>query len=290
MVDELSLFCEVYERRSFTAAARTLRLDPSVVSRRVRRLEARLGVALFRRSTRAVSPTDAAEAFYLRVAPALASIKEAELAASTGGAVLRGSVRLAAPAALGKHRVGPIVHRFSAAHPEVTVTLLLSDRRIDLIQERIDIAIRPGDPGGSSQVVRLLGKSPQWVVASAGYLRRHPMPKEGGLALEGHKVVLWIQGGEVSDFRSALPEPARSTLGVGFLSDDIGAIADAARAGLGIAVLPSWLVSPDVEAGRLVRLPLGPASIEAPIYAVLPLGRQSTGRARALLEALVAGW
>ena len=247
-------------------------------------------MALFRRSTRSVSPTDAAMTFYERVAPALAAIAEAELAATSGGTTLSGPVRIAAPGALGRHRIAPVVHRFCEQHPSVQVVLLLSDRQIDLIAERIDIAVRVGAPRRASQITRRLGTSAQWVVASADYLARHPPIGPELQSLSAHRAVLRIQDGAVLDFREVLPEPARSAMPVSFISDDMAATADAVCAGLGIGVLPSWLVSEDVAAGRLVRLPLGPEVIEAPVHAVLPSGRQSTGRARALLDALAAAW
>jgi len=287
-LDELSLFREVYERRSFTGAARALGIDPSVVSRRVRKLENRLAVALFLRSTRSVSPTDAAEDFYRRIAPALDVIEEAELSATAGGEVLRGPLRVAAPSALGRHRVAPVVHTFCARHPDVEVCLMLSDRRIDLVQEGVDIAIRVGTPRGASLVIRKLGTSAQWLVASPAYLAGMS-PIRTAADLAGHRMVLRIEGSLI-DYRDNLPEPIRASVGVAFVTDDQGANADAVRAGLGIGVLPAWLVSGDVAAGRLVRPRIGTASFAPPVYAVLGAGRQATGRARALLADLVASW
>ncbi len=288
--DELRVFREVYDRRSFSAAARSLGLDPSVVSRRIKGLEDRLEVALFLRSTRQVAPTDAGDALHSRVAPALDAIDEAELAARTGGERLQGAVRISAPAALGRDRVGPVVHAFSARHPDVQVHLLLSDRRIDLIQESVDLAVRVGVPATASQIVRKLGVSSQWIVAAPAYLAQAPPLGVDLQTLAGHRVVLRYHGGSIMDIREVLPPELRSQVGVGFVSDEMGATGDAVRAGLGIGVLPSWLAQEDVAAGRLIRLPLDIGAPEAPVYVVLPAGRQTTARARALLDALVAEW
>jgi DNA-binding transcriptional LysR family regulator len=282
--DELQVFRSVFERRSFSAGARALGLDPSAASRRIRALERRLGVALFVRSTRRVAPTEAAEELYDRVSPALDAIAEAELAVSDGGDALRGPVRVAAPGSLGRLRVAPVVHRFARAHPQVRVHLLLSDRRIDLIEDRIDLAVRVGPPRGTSHPTRRIGTSAQWVVAAVEYLAGRP-PLEQGLV--GHAVVLRVQDGVLIDVREGQPEEVRRQVPVAFASDDLGAVADAVRAGLGIAVLPRWLVADEVAAGELARLPLGPDRIEAPVFAVLPRGRRTPARVRALLDDLV---
>ena len=287
-LDALNAFREVYERRSFAASGRALGVDPSVVSRRVKALERQLDVALFYRSTRAVAATAAADELYRRIAPALRDIHEAVLAVRSAKDQLRGTIRVAAPSALGRSRIGPVTYRFCLDHPEVRVELLLSDRQIDLFEQGIDLAIRPGTPGSDSLVSRRLGMSEQWVVAAASYLaERPPLAMD---ALEGHRVVLRRERGALIDFRTVLPEPSRDLLDVAYVSDDMGATADAVRAGLGFAVLPRWLVEDDVAAGRLVRLPLGPERIEAPVHAVLPAGRGTTARTRALLEALVEDW
>ena len=135
-LDRLLAFREVYERRSFAGAGRALGVDASVVSRRVKALEAELGVALLTRSTRAVASTAAGDDFYQRTAPALRELAEASLAVRVGAEQLRGSIRVAAPAALGRAWVGPVIYRFCHEHPDVRVELLLSDRQLDLFRIR----------------------------------------------------------------------------------------------------------------------------------------------------------
>ncbi|MEL6348226.1 MAG: LysR family transcriptional regulator [Myxococcota bacterium] len=289
-LEMLQAFCEVFERRSFSAAARALGIDPSVVSRRIKALENEMNVALFYRSTRAVSATAAADAFYSRIAPALRVIAEAELAVRSGNDQLRGSIRVAAPVALGRARVGPVVHRFCLAHPEVRVELLLADRHIDLLEEGVDLAIRPQEPGMGSLIVRRIAVSEQWVVAAPEYLRSRTPLTTDPTALAGHSVVLRRTGGSLLDFRAWLPESVRDQIGVSFISDDMGAIADAVIAGLGFGVVPRWLAEPGCEAGLLVRIPIGPQDLKVPVFAVLPAGRRSTARTRALLDALVEDW
>ena len=281
-VDALRLFVEVFERRSFTAAGRSLGLDPSVVSRRLRRLEDDVGTSLFHRTTRAMTPTDSARGFYERIAPALAVIREAELELATPEGRLRGPLRLAAPGAFGRRRIAPVVHAFVKEHPEVQVELRLGDQRLDLVREGIDVAVRIGVPSDSGQVVRRLGESEQCVVASTGYLTEHPVASD----LRGHRVVLRIEQGTVIDIRRHVSAEVAASTTVSLITDDISATLDAVLADLGIASLPRWLVDPHVASGQLVQLPLGPSDLRIPIYAVLVSGRRSSQRARALVDAL----
>ncbi|MBX2800436.1 MAG: LysR family transcriptional regulator [Myxococcales bacterium] len=281
-IDALQLFVEVFEKRSFTAAARALGLDPSVVSRRIRRLEDTLGTPLFRRTTRAFDATADGQSFYERVAPALAQIREAELELGSPEGHLRGPLRVAAPAALGRARVAPVAHAFARRHPDVTLELLFSDRRVDLVREGVDLAVRVGTPSDPGQIVRRLGLSEQWVVASAAYLAEHPL----GASLAGQKVVLRIEDGQLIDLRAYLAPEQQAGVEVALVTDDLQAVADAVKADLGIAGLPRWLVERDVAAGTLVRLPLGPTDLRIPIYAVLVHGRRATKRTRALVDAL----
>lgn len=280
-IDALRLFVEVFEKQSFTAAGQAVGLDPSVVSRRIRRLEDDLKAPLFRRTTRAVSPTDAARAFYERIAPALVTIREAELELATPEGRLRGPLRVAAPGAFGRIQVAPVVHGFVRAHPDVDVELLLSDRRVDLVREGIDVAIRIGRPSDQGQVVRRLGFSEQCVVASPGYLAAHPLNGD----LTGHRVVLRIEHGTLIDLRAHVPG-AQEVVDVSLITDDLSAAYDAVKADLGIGGLPRWLTDADVAAGELVRLPMGPTDLRIPIYAVLVSGRRATARTRAFVDAL----
>lgn len=283
-----AVFRAVYERRSFSHAARELGLDSSVVSRRVRGLEERLGVALFFRTTRTVRPTEAGERYYERVAPALDALAEAELEVA-GGSSLRGRLRIAAPGALGRHRVAPVARCFAQEHPGVDIHLFFSDRRLDLVAEGIDLAVRVGEPREAGLVVRRLGVSPQVLVAAPSYLRAHA-PLDGGTlaALAGHSVVLRMEDGRLLDVRSRLPPALRAQVRLGMACDELDTTVDAVLHGLGLAMLPRWRVEAELATGALEQVDLGLPDFAAPLYAALPAGRQTTRRARAFLEQLVA--
>ncbi|MEQ1564157.1 MAG: LysR substrate-binding domain-containing protein [Myxococcota bacterium] len=283
MSDELQAFVQVFEQRSFSAAARALAVDPSVVSRRVRALEDRLGVPLLQRSTRRVEPTAAGEDLYERVAPALRALHDAALEVGSGADALRGRVRVSAPGALGRLRVAPAVFTFVAAHPEVRVDLRLSDTRVDLVQERIDVAIRVGEPRGAGLVTRSLGVSPQVLVASPAYVERRGPVR----SLDGHDIVLREEGGVTLDDLPTLPGGhPKPSWRVALTTDEVEVAAAAVAAGLGVGILPLWLVREELEQQRLVRvsLPLDPGHV--PMYAALPAGRRTPRRVRALLEHL----
>jgi DNA-binding transcriptional LysR family regulator len=278
---ELRAFRAVYERRSFAAAAASLAVDPSVVSRRIRGLEKRLDVALFARNTRTVTPTPPADAFYPRVVEALTTLAEAQSELASWDGVLRGKLRVSAPAELGRIVVGPALHAFLDEHPGVQADLLLGDARIDLLRERIDLALRVGVDPPETAVVRRLGDSPQVVVASPAYLARNPGP--------GHALVLRSDRGQLIDIREHAPEALRPSLSIRMVTDDLRACYDATVAGVGVSALPLWLARSDLATGRLRELGL-PRFHGVTTYLELPAGRRTHAVARAFIEALADHW
>lgn len=279
-IGELRAFRAVYERGSFAAAAQDLGLDPSIVSRRIRSLETRLKLTLFARNTRSVAPTPPAERYYPRVVDALGVLAEAHAELASFDGVLRGSLRLSAPAELGRTVVGPLLQRFLADHDEVQAELVLADRQIDLVQERIDLALRVGIRPPKTSVVRQLGVSQQALVATPAYAQAHPGPT--------HALVWHTQRGTRAEAWEQLP--TRQGLTLRLVTNDLRAAYDAVLAGVGASVLPTWLVQGDLEAGRLVSLP-APGQLPAPpVYVELPAGRRTHVVARAFLEVLTTHW
>ena len=173
---EMEVFARVVERSGFSAAARTLRMTPSAVSKLVARLEGRLGARLVNRSTRKLQLTAEGLAFYERCTRILADIDEAERGVAQG-AVPRGRVRINANVPFGLHHLLPLVPGFLAAHPDITLDIVLTDQVIDLLEERADIAIRVGPIRSSALLARKLGESGMRLVAAPDYLRRHGTPR-----------------------------------------------------------------------------------------------------------------
>ncbi|MBC9879699.1 LysR family transcriptional regulator [Bradyrhizobium sp. INPA01-394B] len=248
---EMEVFIRVVDLGGFTPAARRLRLTPSGVSKLISRLEARLGTRLVNRTTRKLQLTEEGQAFYQRAVRILAEIEEAEREAASGTAP-RGRLTVNSNIPFGMLHVMPLIPRFLAAHPEVTLDLVLTDTVIDLMEERADVAIRVGPLRASRLIARKLGTSRMVVVAAPDYLDRFGVPKTPA-DLADHRGIGWtfprsIRGwpfrrGDRSE--EALPPPAAR-------ASDGEAARNLALGGVGLARLALFHIGPDIEAGRLI--------------------------------------
>jgi DNA-binding transcriptional LysR family regulator len=167
---ELEAFVAVVDRGGFSAAARDLGVTPSAISKLVSRLEARLGSRLVQRSTRAIQLTDEGRAYYDRGVRVLADLDEAERTATTGAP--RGRVRINTSVPFGTAVLLPLIPQLSRAHPELEIDVALTDRVVDLVEDRTDIAIRWGALASSDLIARKLGETAQVIVGSPGYQPR----------------------------------------------------------------------------------------------------------------------
>ncbi len=286
---EMEVFTRVIDLGGFSAAAREFGLSPSGVSKLVSRLEARLGARLVNRSTRRLQLTPEGEAFYDRAVRILSDIAEAEREAAAGAAP-RGHLRVNCNVPFGRLYLAPLLPRFLAAYPEVTVDLVLSDTVVDLLEERADIAVRVGPLRDSSLVARRLGASRMVVVASPEYLARRGVPREPA-DLAQHAGIGWsfrrsvgawpfLAGGQVE---SILP-PIAARAGDGETARAL------AVGGAGIARLGLFHVRDDIEAGRLMPVleAFNPGDLEE-INAIY-LGQKGPlpARVRALVDFLAA--
>jgi DNA-binding transcriptional LysR family regulator len=173
---EMEAFVQVVESGGFSAAARLLGMTPSAVSKLVARLELRLGIQLVHRSTRKLQLTPEGQQFYERSTRVLADMDEAERCAAAGAAP-RGRVSINASVSFGQHKLVPLVPRLLELHPQITLDIALTDRIVDLMDERADIAIRWGQLPSSDLVARRLGETSQAIVASPAYLAKYGTPR-----------------------------------------------------------------------------------------------------------------
>lgn len=252
---EMAVFVRVVDLGGFSHAAKALAMTPSAVSKLIGRLEERLGARLLNRSTRRLQLTAEGEAFYERCVGILADIEEAEREAAAGAAP-RGRVRVNANIPLGRHRLLPLVPDFLAAYPDVSLDITLSDRVVDLMQERADVAVRSGPLQASRLMARKLGESRVLVVGAPSYLARHGWP-ERPQDLARHNRI---------GFNFARAEtgwPFTDPAGGGEIvvpvegnlqASDGESVRELALAGLGLARLALFHVRDDIEAGRLMPL------------------------------------
>jgi DNA-binding transcriptional LysR family regulator len=254
-LEGLAIFAKVVDMRSFAGAAAELNLSKATVSKAVSRLETRLGTRLFNRTSRRLALTDAGRQLSARAAHILAEAEAAEDDARAQSSTPRGRVRLAVPMSFGVLHVAPLIAEFLATYPEVTIELHLSDAIVDLIGDGYDAAIRIGMLPDSSLVARRLCDSQRYLVGSPAYLKKHGRPNHP-LQLADHACLgyTYAIGPETwrfttTDGKSASVRPS------GPLRVNNGdAMMPALIAGIGLGVLPEFIVREALADRRLQRL------------------------------------
>ena len=285
---EMEVFVQVVERGGFSAAARTLLMTPSAVSKLVGRLEARLGAQLVHRSTRKLQLTAEGQQFYERCVRVLADIDEAERSASADVAP-RGRVTINTSVSFGTHVLIPLVPRLIEQHPQLALDIALTDRVVDLMDERADIAVRWGPLPSSDLVARRLGETALAIVASPEYLARAGTPRKPE-DLESHRRLDFSYRRRVPDWPLLVNGNLIDVpVGGRVRASDGETLRQLAVAGAGLARLSTYHIQADLDAGRLVPVleKFNPRDIE-PIHAVY-LGKveRLPSRVRAVLDFLV---
>ena len=285
---ELEVFVRVVQEGALSAAARSLSLTPSAVSKLVTRLENRLGARLLVRTTRALALTDEGEAYYRSGLRILQELNEADQAVGTG--TLRGRLRVNASIPFGTMFVAPLVRSFLARHPQLCIELNLTDDIVDVVTARTDVAIRNGPLGESALVAKRLGHTRRVVCASPGYLERKGAPRTVA-ELAAHECLAF----SFKHARSTWPflgegrridVPVRGNLQV----NNGTTMRDMVVAGAGIGRLGRFHVEADIAAGRLVPIleELNPGDLEL-VHAVHVGGGNVPRRVRAFVEHMVEG-
>lgn len=283
--EDMQTFVAVVEAGSFTAAAGRLAVAKSAVSRRVSALESRLGAALLQRTTRRIRLTDTGRSFYERSLRILADLDEAEAAVAREHGELRGRLRIALPLSFGiRHMCAPIAG-FSRRHPRIEFDLDLNDRRIDLIEEGVDMAIRIGHLKDSSLIARRLFEARTVVVAAKSYLDRFGRPREPEELTE-HRCLVYANLPDPGTWvcRDDEDRPHRVQVGVRMSASSGDFLTAAAAEGLGIALQPTFIASDAIRRGELVPILTGYQWPVTPAWAVYPPARQLSSRVRAFID------
>lgn len=281
----MRVFASVVETGGLSAAGRSLGLAPSSISRRIAELEDRLGVRLLQRTTRKLSLTEAGATYYERVRDIVRAVDEAGLAVTEQRASPSGTLRITVPASLARLHIAPAVADFVARYPAVNIAMSVTDRTVDIVGEGFDVAVRTGRLEDSSLIARKLGECRRLVCAAPGYLARAGQlhdPK----ALAEHACLSFRRhpGGNVWRFRSRAGLSEVRVSGP-FVADDGEALVSAASAGLGLILVPEWLVGEEIAVGRLVEVLADHAAEPAttPIYAVYAPGAHVPPNVRAFI-------
>jgi len=281
---DYALFAEVIAGGSLSAAGRKLGISPAMVSKRLARLERRLGTQLIHRSTRRLSLTDAGEAFHRDILAILAAIAAAEARVSGQEGAPTGTLRVSAPTSFGRLHIAPHLAGFLAAHPAVRLRIDLSDGFADLVADRIDLAIRIAPAIDASLVAHRLGSSRRILCASPAYLAAHGSPAR--LAdLARHRLI--AADGQLPWRLDGPAGPVQVTGESKVATNSSEVVRELTLAGAGIALRSLWDVARDMADGRLVRvLSDYEGSADVGIFAVHPRGALVPASVRAFVAYL----
>lgn len=283
---QISTFVEVVARGSLSAAARAEGIAPAMIGRRLDALEARLGVKLLQRTTRKLALTDEGAAFLEDCQRILAELEEAESAVSERSAHATGHLMISAPAGFGRQHVAPLLPSFLAEHRDVTVTLNMSDRVMDIVGEGIDVAIRIASLSDSSLVSVKLADNERVVVGAPAYFKRHGRPETLADLARHNCLAISSEGSQRGwTFREDGKNVVLKVNG-NMACNDGQVLHEWALAGKGLAWRSMWEVGSAIEAGKLQTVLDGYAAPGNDIYAVFAQRRHLPLRIRAFVDFL----
>lgn len=287
-LSDAEIFLAVVDAGGFSGGARLVGRSQPAVSRRVAALETRLGARLLERTTRHVRLTAAGEVFHRGCRDALAALRDAEALAADATAEVRGPLRVSAPPAWARAVLVPLLGEIAQAYPELALELLLVERYVDLVEEGIDVALRLGPLRDSQLTARRIESGHFVLCAAPSYLRRRAAPRSvADLARHDTLVLATSSGRRRWPFRErgrAVAFEPRGRL----VANDVAFLREAALAGRGVTVLPSYLVAADLRAGKLVELLLRARLPRVDVFALLPSRKHVPRKARVFVDALAA--
>lgn len=282
----MSTFIQVVDGGSFSNAAERLGLSRAQVSKSVMQLEAHLGTRLLHRTTRSIGLTDSGRIYYQRCREILEEVAEAEECAREDNAEPRGTLTVGAPSSFGRLHLQPLIPRFLARHPGVQLSLSLTDRFLDVVSEGFDVAVRIAELEDSSLIARRLAPCRRVLCASPDYIARHGTPRvPQDLAIHACLVYsnelradTWTLHGSTGVERITVNGPV--------CADNGDVLCAAAEAGLGVALLPTFIVGDALRAGRLVPVLAEFCPPDLSINAVYPSRRFLAAKVRSLIDFL----
>jgi DNA-binding transcriptional LysR family regulator len=284
---EMQMFVTVVDSGSFTRAADRLDVSRAAVSRHVSALEARLGVRLLNRTTRALSLTDDGQRFHARASALLTELAEAE-AEMAGASEPRGRLRINVPVSYGLVRLAQHWPNFLSSYPKVELDITHSDRLVDMVDEGFDLAVRIGRLRSSSLVARRLAVTRLRLCAAPRYLERHGTPEQPS-DLDDHDLLAYSLSADGDHWSFVGPNGAQDQqIRPIFRSNSGDVCVEAAIAGRGIALQPDFLVERAIKAGRLVELLPDFSCGELGIHVVFPAHRNMPARVRVMIDFLTA--
>jgi DNA-binding transcriptional LysR family regulator len=288
---QIKSFVALVESGSISKAAERMDIAVSAVSRRLKELESSLGVQLVQRTTRKMHITEAGEKFYRRCGRLLDDLEEAKHEASNTATALSGTLRIATPLSFGVAHLSPAIAAFMHLHPQIKIEMDMSDRRVDLVEEGLDLAIRVGALEDSSLMARKLASVRHVVCASPDFLNRHGIPRTPqdlstlpALCYGNHS-----QPG-TWHYHDKDGKPGQVKVPMRMRANNGDALVEAAIAGLGVLCEPSFIAHGSVERGVLTPLLTDYQWYSMNIFAVYPQTKHMPTRVRAFIDFLVASF
>ena len=282
----IRMYVAVVDGGSFAAAADKLGISRAMASKQIQKLEEHLGTRLLNRTTRRLSLTETGRAFHERSLQILSDVEEAEQIAGQMTSRPQGVLRVTIPLSYGQHRLATIIGDYTQAYPQVQLDISLSDRKVDLVEDGLDLAIRIGALPQSDLIARKIGGVRSIVCAAPAYLARRGTPRTPA-ELSGHACLGYTLTGSGADWRMEGPEGSLTVPITGPIRADNGDIIRlAALSGAGILFQPHFIVDDDLAAGRLVRLLPQWQSAELGVYAVYPSRKHLSAKVRTFVDFL----
>ncbi|WFU02549.1 LysR family transcriptional regulator [Rhizobium sp. CB3171] len=281
---DLEIFASVVTTGSMSLAGRVLGFSPAVISKRIKRLEDRLGTRLLQRTTRQISLTEAGQGFYDRVLAILAGLEEAEAYIAGRSAQMQGTLKISAPTSFGRLHIAPHLKAFMQTHPDLAINLVLTDEFTDIVGGGFDLAIRIAELTDSSLVARRLALVRRVLCASPAYIAAHGMPEDiddlrRHTCLPPHNNDPWRLDGP----KGALTFRPEGKL----ITNSSEVIREAVIAGLGIALRSTWDVGPELRDGHLIQvLPAYEGSHSVTLSAVYPSRQFLPAKVRVFIDFL----
>lgn len=283
-LEDLDVFVRVAATGSMSAAGRILGLSPAVISKRIKRLEERLGTRLFQRTTRQIALTEAGKGYHDRVTAILADLEDAEAFASGRSSEMHGTLKISAPTSFGRMHIAPHLKTFMERHPGISIQLMLTDEFTDIVGGGFDLAIRIAELTDSSLVARRLTPVRRILCASSEYIAAHGAPR----SIEELKTHVCLPAHNNDSWRLEGPEGPVVLRPEGkLITNSSEVIREAVIGGLGIALRSTWDIGPELKAGRIVQvLPAYESSRNVALSAVYPSREFLPQKVRAFIDYL----
>ena len=283
-LERMAIFARVVDAKSFSAAAQRLGMSKSLVSKHVTRLEQSLAARLLNRTTRTMSVTEIGAIFYTHCARIVEEMEEAKLAVSRLHSEPRGTLKVSASVAFGTLHVAPALADFLARYPEVSIDMTITDRFVDLADEGYDVALRIAQDPGQNLVARRLAAVRRKVCATPQYFAAHGVPRTP-VELIAHNCLTYTH---LDQWRFRGPDGEMSVPATGNLKlNDDEALSQAVLGGLGVALLPTFIIGKDLQAGRLQSILAEYVPLERDIHAVYLPNRHLSPKVRVFIDFLL---